>query len=130
MKHRVAQEHNMEEEDEIDETEMDEIMEYINDCNCLKNRIKEKIDHLINTPLTGGVMFSLCIYQFMIIVVTYIFILRMNIIEYCLWIFTDIVGDQIIALVAQTIKIIMLLHLFEELRLFRKALLCKCDMDY
>jgi hypothetical protein len=113
-----------------DDTDIDEIMEYINDCNCLRNRIKQRIERLINTPLTEGVMFCLCIYQFMIIALTYIFILRMNVIEYCLWIFTKIVGDQIIELIAQTIKIIMMLHLFEELRLFAKALLCKCDMDY
>ena len=130
MKHRIAYEHNMEEEDEIDEyeNENDEIMEY--GCNCLKNRIKQRISQLMSPQLTAGEMFCLCIYQFMIIVLTYIFILKMNIIEYCLWIFTDIVGNHSIELVAQTIKIIMMLHLFEELRLFRKALRCKCDINY
>jgi len=124
MNNRIADDNR---EEKIEEAE---IMEYINDCNCLRNRIKQRIEGLINTPLTGGVMFTLCIYQFMIIVLTYIFILRVNIIEHCLWIFMDIVDDQIIALVAKTIKIIMLLHLFEELRLFMKGLLCKCDINY
>jgi len=129
IKHIMTQEHQMEETSEESDND---IIEYIYDCNCLKKRIKQRIRHLIIAPLTAGEVFCLCIYQFMITCVMYVFILRMNIVEYCLRIFANIIGDNIltetiIEWLAQTIKIMMMLYLFEELRIFIKALLCNCD---
>lgn len=129
--HITSQENNMEET--YEESEND-IIEYIHDCNCLKNSIKQKITQLINIPLTEGAIFCLCIYQFMIIWVMYAFIMRMNMVEYFLQFFASIVvdddtiiSDTIIARISQIIKIMMRLHLIFELRIFIKALRCNCD---
>ena len=133
-KHIIAQEHNMEETDEYetDEFETDDYEIEVIECNCLKKRIKQRIAHLITSPLTQGEIFCLCIYQFIVILAIYSFILKMNMVENCLRILTTIIfdpiiSDTIIASIAQTIKIMMMLHLFEESRLFIKALVCKCD---
>ncbi len=138
-KHIIAQEHNMEETDEsetdefeIDEFDTDDYEIEVIECNCLKKRIKQRIAHLITAPLTQGEIFCLCIYQFIVILAIYSFILKMNMVENCLRILTTIisdtiVSDSIIASIAQTIKIMMMLHLFEESRLLIKALVCKCD---
>ena len=129
IRHITEQENYVEESS--DESE-NEIIEYIDDCNCLKRRIKQRIAHLITAPLTAGEMFCFCIYQFMITLLIYLFILKMNIVEYCLRILTSIIGNiilnnTIIALLAQTIKLMMMLHLMVELRVFVKALRCNCD---
>jgi hypothetical protein len=136
----MAQENHMEETtDGID---------YLHDCNCLKKKITQRYAHLIiRAPFTEGEMFCLCIYQFMILLTMYLFMLKMNTVEYCLQIFITIVNDtisrqnimthdivihdivshDIIELVAQTIKIMMTLYMVEELRIVIKSLLCKCE---
>ena len=145
IKHIMAQEHHMEETS--DESESD-VIEYLHDCNCLKKKTNQRYAHLIiSAPFTEGEMLCLCIYQFMILLTMYLFMLKMNTVEYCLQIFITIVNDTIarqnimthdivihdivshdmIELVAQPIKIMMTLYLVEELRIVIKALLCKCE---
>ena len=98
------------------------------DCKCLKKIIKQRMTRSLTYPLTERQVLWLCIYQYMILLVTYLFILKMNTVEHFLQIFTtEEYYDTILGLISQTIKIMMMLHLVEETRILIKALLCKCD---
>jgi len=143
MKHRVAQHHHMEETDEeYEEEEYDDdfIMGQLadedqgyNNC-CQKKLIKHFIKKKFNKSLTYIETLFICISQFMHLLILYLYIQRLTILKHWLeilpdWldILPDIMDDVIIGLFAQMIKIMMMLHLFEELRILLKALLCKCD---
>jgi len=136
MKHRVAKHHHMEETDEEYEEEeydddfimgqlADEDQEY-NNC-CQKKIIKHFIKKKFNKSLTYIETLFLCISQFMHLLILYLYIQRLNILEHWLDILPDIMDDVIVGLFAQMIKIMMMLHLFEELKILLKALLCNCN---
>lgn len=98
------------------------------DCKCLRKIIKQRMRRTLTYPLTERQVLWLCIYQYMILLVTYLFIMEMNTVEHFLQIFNpDEYYDTIFGLISKTMKIMMMLHLVEETRILLKALLCKCD---
>jgi len=97
------------------------------DCKCLKKRINKIMRHLLTYPLTERQVLLLCIYQFMILLTAYLFILKMDTLEHCLQIYTNIINDTTIAMVVKTINIMMMLYIIEETRILIKALVCNCN---
>jgi hypothetical protein len=97
------------------------------ESKCLKRIINQIMRRLITYPLTERQLLLLCVYQFMILLTTYLFILKMNIVEHCLQIFINIMNGTTMTLFVKTIKIMMMLHLVEETRILIKALLCNCN---
>ena len=137
MKHRVAQEHNMEEEEDeqhvteysAKEAEIKHLVDrgLLDGC-CMKKQIKENIKSWICKPLTYIETILLCVYQFIVMLSILISVVKFNVIEICLtWVFEDMLPENLIKLVALILNAMLVLELFDEIWQIVFAFLCKCE---
>jgi hypothetical protein len=139
MKHRIAQEHHMEEENEDEEEEY--ITEYIEneeikhlvdrnmlpDC-CMKTTLTKYINYLVYIPLTYIETLVLCVYQFILMLTLLAIITKYNIVEGILTrVLVDIISETFIGLCSMVINAMIIMKLFEDIWQVIFAFLCKCD---
>ena len=136
MKHRVTQEHNMEEESDEEfiteyrrnEAEIKHLVDrsLLADC-CMKKQIKENIKYWIRKPLTYIETILLCVYQFIVMMTIIVSIYKFSVVELCLtWLFENILPENLIKLIALILNSMLALQLFDEIWRIILAFLCKC----
>jgi hypothetical protein len=136
MKHRIAQEHHMKEEDEeeiimeyVENEEIKHLVErsILDDC-CMKTTLTKYVKNLIYTPLTYIETIFLCVYQFILMLMIWTMTIKYNIVERFLkWTLMNILSENIIGVISMVINSMIVIQIFEDIWQVIFAFLCKCE---